>query len=405
MEDDLRELLHDFMLSHCDWMLKVAKPMLEQLDTSLEDYINTVTTPVLVLARIFKIHIAIFMRKGVWCTSRDRSLKKCWLGLIYHGGGTFSETVKIGECENYAAFLKKCCNSGDLLSHLRKTMPGIPPKFLPRQPAESDNETEAQPEMDIPSILNDMDRKCDIAQDLSQKIAHGVKQANSCEADAMNSSDSEESVVMGDYIPPPTKQYASGSQVCPVCASLEPSQAKLIAHIAMYHPSYAFPCTFCNKTFLSHNSRYKHETDHTPPTFFCGICAKGHHTNTELNKHMLRHSDTRPFTCQKCPKGYYDEKSLNCHMELHNTTMYQCPTCGKQYESKDRLYIHKRGQHGKGYPAPCGQYFKWPGRRQRHILKGQCTFCKNYNDTKKATKASLLKPFKKEQDGVKKEPK
>ena len=404
------------MLSHCDWMLKVAKPVLEQLDTSLEDYIDTVTTPgnatdavcVLVLARVFKIHVAIFMCKGIWCTSKDRSLKKCRLGLIYHGGGSFSETVKIGQCENYAAFLQKCSDSGKLLSHLHKAMPGIPPKFLQRQPAESENETETRPEMDIPSILdkNDTEPNRDIAQDLSTKVAHAVDQANSNHANAMNSSDSdsEESVVMGDYIPPPTKQRASGSQACPVCASLEPSQTKLIAHIAMYHPSYSFPCRFCNKSFLSHNSRYKHETDHTPPTYFCGICAKGYHSNAELTKYMLRHSETRPFTCQQCPKGYYDKKSLNCHMELHNTTMYQCPTCAKEYESKDRLYVHKRGQHGKGYPAPCGQYFKWPGRRQRHILKGKCTFCKNYTTTKKATKASLLKPFKTE-GGVKTEPK
>ena len=77
-------------------MLHIAKNILEAQDTSLEDYIDTMTTPgtpidlvcVLVLARIFHIHIAIFLKKSVWCTSRERSLKKtqtdlsqCWFIL------------------------------------------------------------------------------------------------------------------------------------------------------------------------------------------------------------------------------------------------------------------------------------------------------------------------------------
>ena len=97
-------------------------------------------------------------------------------------------------------------------------MPGIPSKSectVPTQPAESD--TEARPEMEIPSILdkNDLEQKHEIAQDLSRKFANGVQRARSpnnenYDEDGYNSSDSEASVVMGEYVPPPTKQCASG---------------------------------------------------------------------------------------------------------------------------------------------------------------------------------------------------
>ena len=115
---------------------------------------------------------------------------------------------------------------------------------------------------------------------------------------------------------------------------------------------------------------------------------------------MPKHGDVKPFACTVCTKGYYAKKSLTRHMELHNDKTYQCEHCPNSYESKDRLYVHKRGQHGRGYSAPCGEHFKWPGRRHRHMKK--CKPCGRYTDMKKALK--FRKPFKKEpNDTVKKE--
>ena len=110
-EDDLREMLHDYMITNMDWVLNIDKTVLKS--TSLEDYIDTVTTPgvpidpicVLVLACMFHFHIAIFTSKGVLGTCKDRSLKKCRFRLIFHGGTEFSETVKVGHSEWYSQFL------------------------------------------------------------------------------------------------------------------------------------------------------------------------------------------------------------------------------------------------------------------------------------------------------------
>ena len=66
-----------------------------------------------------------------------------------------------------------------------------------------------------------------------------------------------------------------GPQVCPVCDQLEKSQSALNIHISDQHPGYQFPCTVCGKSYASYNSWYKHQIEHTPPTFFFLECSEG----------------------------------------------------------------------------------------------------------------------------------
>ena len=254
---------------------------------------------------------------------------------------------------------------------------------------EIDMDMENRPDMDIPIGLNATD------------FAASVPRSSSPKRDDNNASDASSDLMVGEYVPPaPVRQRTFGPQTCPGCGSLEKTQSQLIVHISQFHSNYVYPCRSCPKTFFTHNSRYKHETEHNPPNFYCGVCSQAFHFMGELNAHMPKHGDVKPFPCTVCPKGYYAKKSLTRHMELHNDKTYQCEHCPNSYESKDRLYVHKRGQHGRGYSALCGEHFKWPGRQHRHMKK--CTTCGRYMDMKKALK--FRKPFKKEpSDTVKKE--
>ena len=80
-EDDLREMLHDYMIVNMDWVLNIGKNVLKS--TSLEDYIDTVTTPgvpinpvcVLVLAHMFHFHVAIFVSKECGAHAKIGHLK------------------------------------------------------------------------------------------------------------------------------------------------------------------------------------------------------------------------------------------------------------------------------------------------------------------------------------------
>ena len=138
------------MLANMEWVIIIGKTVLKS--TTLEDYIDPITMPdfpidpvcVLVLARMFHFHVAIFVTKGVWSTCREKSLKKCRFGLIFHRGSEFSETVKVSQAERYATFLDAHAQKGVLLSHLCNKTPGavLPPPPPPPQDEEMEMDTE-----------------------------------------------------------------------------------------------------------------------------------------------------------------------------------------------------------------------------------------------------------------------
>ena len=101
-----------------------------------------------------------------------------------------------------------------------------------------------------------------------------------------------------------------GPQICPCCNCLEKSQTVLNIHIDQQHPDYMFPCTICGKLYMSYNSRYKHQIEHTAPTFFCEECSEGFHFQAEQTKHMNVHSAIKPFGCDLCQKWFTQRRAL-----------------------------------------------------------------------------------------------
>ena len=185
-----------------------------------------------------------------------------------------------------------------------------------------------------------------------------------------------------------------GPQICPCCNCLEKSQTALNIHINEQHPEYMFPCTVCGKTYTSYNSRYKHQIEHTAPTFFCGICTEGFHYQAELTKHMNAHSAVKPYGCDTCDKRFTQNKSLTRHKKVHEDTTVSCTMCDKTCATPEQIYTHFRGAHGKGYDTHCGKHYQWPAGRACH--QKDCTKCGHMIEFKKLKKKFPM-PFKKEQ--------
>ena len=85
------------------WISSVGETILARKGIKVEDYVNDLqdlSTPIdqlglLIIARMYHRHFAVFMKDYVWSTRRDNSIENCAIYFAYNGGCTFLDTVEV----------------------------------------------------------------------------------------------------------------------------------------------------------------------------------------------------------------------------------------------------------------------------------------------------------------------
>ena len=122
------------MVQHHQWLQQISSVVLKEVNVSIEDYIDTITTPgvpldfvaLMFLCRIYHIHVAVFTTRGVWSTCRNTKKDDCLFGVVYNGGNfAFTETVKEGKGDQYRRWLEDRAAKGRMPSHTRTDIPGL----------------------------------------------------------------------------------------------------------------------------------------------------------------------------------------------------------------------------------------------------------------------------------------
>ena len=119
------------MLKHLDWVEKQCRVVLSEVNLSIEDYIDTMSTPgvpldftaIVVLARIYHIHITVYTNARIWSTSSSHPYKDAHFGLIFNRGFNFTETVSCGNADAYRDWIETRAQEGRLPSHTRNCLP------------------------------------------------------------------------------------------------------------------------------------------------------------------------------------------------------------------------------------------------------------------------------------------
>lgn len=74
----------------------------------------------------------------------------------------------------------------------------------------------------------------------------------------------------------------------------------------------------------------------------CAECGKAFRHVSELNRHIMIHTDYRPFACTKCPQKFKAKEKLKRHLFTHsNERNYGCDLCEKTFTSWDGVNMHK----------------------------------------------------------------
>ena len=137
---------------------------------------------------------------------------------------------------------------------------------------------------------------------------------------------------------------------CDICGHISQTVRQLLGHKYVAHgldPRKL--CEVCGKLCMHAAAlKYHNKIYHNPPdvlnplSSLCEICGKVIHKYS-LKKHMVIHTDARPFKCDVCQKGFKCKKGLQVHMRIHTVERpYSCSGCSKTFRSFARVSSHKK---------------------------------------------------------------
>uniref|UniRef100_A0A8D3BP49 Zinc finger protein n=1 Tax=Scophthalmus maximus TaxID=52904 RepID=A0A8D3BP49_SCOMX len=105
--------------------------------------------------------------------------------------------------------------------------------------------------------------------------------------------------------------------------------------------------------------------------FDCHACDKKFISTNQLKRHMITHSEKRPYTCEVCSRSFKRLDQVTAHKIIHSEDKpYKCKLCGKEFAHRNVYKNHKK-THSEERPFQCEEckaLFRTPFSLQRHLL-------------------------------------
>ncbi|XP_068244744.1 zinc finger protein 271-like isoform X2 [Palaemon carinicauda] len=146
-------------------------------------------------------------------------------------------------------------------------------------------------------------------------------------------------------------------QSCPKCKKLYPAHYLWTRHMLVHTNTRPFTCDECSKKFKSKAELYNHKRTHKPSeeryTHCCELCGKRFTQKANLESHLRLHTGRRPFSCEFCKKSFSQRGNMEEHRRIHTgETPFVCDICGIKYRRQGQLAVHQK-QHKGEKPHKC----------------------------------------------------
>ncbi|XP_029457859.1 gastrula zinc finger protein XlCGF8.2DB-like [Rhinatrema bivittatum] len=146
---------------------------------------------------------------------------------------------------------------------------------------------------------------------------------------------------------------------CTECDKSFITKASLTSHQKIHTGERPFPCTECSKSFIRKTDLIMHQKIHTGERpFSCTECSKSFSRKAILTNHEKIHTGERPFKCTECSKTFTWLSSLRIHQKIHNGERpFSCTECNKSFILKKTLASHQK-IHTDERPFSCTECSK-----------------------------------------------
>ena len=220
------------------------------------------------IARMYKVHIASLMSEKYWTTQRNHDISKCQIELAFRGNLTFNDTRKRPKT----------------LPHPSK------PSFHYRLRSTTEKEREEKK-----LSANNQDKNNGSNKNQQGKVVirtHGI----------------------------PKKFVKQRVFKCHLCGDRSSVSEKFLSlHYKQKHPNFSFQCQYCNKICNSRNNLRRHENSHAAIKHECITCKRRFQYPSALKVHIRTHTQKNLVPCLYCKTKFTTNSDEGACQKTHSS--------------------------------------------------------------------------------------
>ncbi|XP_061446847.1 zinc finger protein 524-like [Rhineura floridana] len=132
-----------------------------------------------------------------------------------------------------------------------------------------------------------------------------------------------------------------------LAGQMQSSEPELLASAPP--PRQLYFCPICLRTFLYQSDLERHSITHSESKpYVCRECGKAFKRSSHLQRHKHIHTGERPFSCPVCRKGFRESGELLRHQRVHTGEKpYQCQICRLRFTERNTLRRHAKRKHAR----------------------------------------------------------
>uniref|UniRef100_A0A8C1VL68 C2H2-type domain-containing protein n=1 Tax=Cyprinus carpio TaxID=7962 RepID=A0A8C1VL68_CYPCA len=106
-------------------------------------------------------------------------------------------------------------------------------------------------------------------------------------------------------------------------------------------------CQFCSRVFYYLSDLERHSITHSQSKpHVCHLCGKAFKRSSHLERHKHIHTGQRNFVCQLCPRRFRESGELMRHQRVHTGEKpFQCLICHMRFAERNTLRRHMKRKH------------------------------------------------------------